>query len=83
MVCMSYMEKRIADYDREIKKCIADGVRTPQATKDKFFSVSRQKMMLTKQANDGSLSPEQYGQNLQNQIVKDKKLLAVLLKIGD
>jgi len=83
IVCMSYMEKRIADYNKQIQKCISDGVMTPQALKDKFFGISRQKMMLTKQANDGTLSPEKYGEDLQKQMIKDKKLYVYLTKINE
>jgi len=42
---MSYLEKKIADCDAEIKKCIAEGKMTPKPTKEKFFGMSRQKMV--------------------------------------
>lgn len=43
MTCVSYIEKKIADIQGFMNKCIEDGVRAPADVKTKFFELSKQK----------------------------------------
>ena len=43
---MSYLEKKVAEYDAFIKKCMADGKIAPKPIKDKFLNMSKQKFVL-------------------------------------
>ena len=42
---MSYLERRVCEYDAIIKKCMNDGIKAPQIVKDRFLNMSRQRMV--------------------------------------
>ena len=83
LTCMSYIEKRLQDYNGLIKKCMEEGKIAPAQIKNKSKELMKQKCIITNQANSGQLKPEEYENYLKLQIKKDQNMLQYFVKNND
>ncbi|CDW72042.1 UNKNOWN [Stylonychia lemnae] len=78
LTCVSLLEKKLAQQQALMNKCIEDGVRPSQEIKDRLLAITKQKM-----AKTGKLTGEMYNEYMSRQIAKDAQLLKYFIQSGD